>query len=275
MPTFLSIKSKYNFLFLGLSFITFSSPAYSIVGGQIVTTSQYQSKSTVMVLHETFLTGGRGQCSGTLISRNLVLTAAHCVVDLKTKVPFSASYIKIHFGNYDGENWDMDKVYEVEAINYHVGFDNSRPVNIKRELHDIALVKLKQPAPSGFEPVKLLKFSDLLQVGQAINIAGFGDKYPYMGDPSEPASRILRMYKTEITQTRGEYSGMLELLNTGFGMAAGDSGGPAYAVIDEIPYLIGVASGYKYKGAPSYEHVPDHFEWITETAKSFGLESEL
>ena len=51
------------------------------------------------------------------------------------------------------------------------------------------------------------------------------------------------------------------------GMAGGDSGGPAFTILEGKPFLIGVASGYRFEDErPSYENVPAHADWLSQAA---------
>jgi hypothetical protein len=47
------------------------------------------------------------------------------------------------------------------------------------------------------------------------------------------------------------------------GELGGDSGGPAFVMIQGEPYVAGIASGYDDLGYATYENVPNDADWIT------------
>ncbi|HRO67927.1 MAG TPA: trypsin-like serine protease, partial [Pseudobdellovibrionaceae bacterium] len=137
---------------------------------------------------------GRGQGSGTLVASDLVLTAAHCVVNFSTGENLEASGLTVYFGDYDGQNWNESLAVRGDALLRHPNYD---PSNVEAEptknVHDIALLKLSRPAPETFVPARALLTPEL-RAGQPLLLAGFGNMY-FMNDPKEPKSRLLRVFE--------------------------------------------------------------------------------
>ncbi|MBP9682718.1 MAG: trypsin-like serine protease [Bacteriovorax sp.] len=154
------------------------------------------------------------------------------------------------------------------------------------------ILKLKKAAPNSSIPVPFLTEPSLLVANAPVTIAGFGNTL-FIGDSDEPKSRILRSFETRILNPISPKNGMIEFhrnfdllktfdfqfsktpghpeLDDNGGMAAGDSGGPAYITFSNKTYIIGIASGYKDSEGEiaSYENVPTHSKWIQNVIKSF------
>ena len=84
----------------------------------------------------------------------------------------------VHFGPYDGVEWNKDFVYDVQGLRSNENFDPEITRN------DLAVLRLAKPAPEGFTPVSILEDVTVLQPGTDIALAGFGNTL-WMGDRDE------------------------------------------------------------------------------------------
>jgi hypothetical protein len=175
------------------------------------------------------LTGSHGTfCSGVALARDLVLTAAHCVLP-------GAGYKLIEF---DGAGQPVLK--DLAAIARHPDFDVNAVLR-HRVTADVALVKLG--APLRMRPAPLAPDGGSVAAGDRFVVAGYG--VAVRGDgksggtvraatlvaTGQPGTLQIRLADPA---TRGERAGL--------GACTGDSGAPVYRLVGGALALIGVVS---------------------------------
>jgi hypothetical protein len=175
------------------------------------------------------LTGSHGTfCSGVALTRDLVLTAAHCVLP-------GASYKVIEF---DGARQPMLK--DLATIATHPDFDVNAVLR-HRVTADVALVKLA--APLKILPAPLAPDGGSVAAGDRFVVAGYG--VAVRGDgktggtvraatlvaTGQPGTLQIRLADPA---TKGERAGL--------GACTGDSGAPVYRPIGGALAVIGVVS---------------------------------
>jgi hypothetical protein len=101
-----------------------------------------------------------GFCSGLVLARTAVLTAAHCVA--------APSDTRIFFRDGAGK----PVLLAIAAVAVHPGFRPDAPRTRERSV-DLALVKLSESLPDGFQNA-VLAAGDRLPVGTKVRIAGYG-----------------------------------------------------------------------------------------------------
>lgn len=89
-------------------------------------------------------TAGGGFCTGTLIAPDVVLTAAHCVYDMKTGVLAKASAMTFRAGLTRGQVSAERRVAQVVP---HEGFEPATGLNAENVVNDVALLRLETPIP--------------------------------------------------------------------------------------------------------------------------------
>ncbi len=236
LKVIINYKKLNGFSYLSLSLISIlllfqcsESPTKSelkIQGGGEVTHDNVLAKSTVALLDSQ----GQFFCSGTLITRRSVVTAAHCYEASKGQA------IQISFGTNINYSTKIQSLHKFVNKDYNKNAMNDGTYSYP--VYDIGLVVLPQPAPSNFVPMPILPRS--LQKNEPIYLAGFGSTP--VGQVVRPGVGILRSVNASIYEiyNNGEFQFISDTYEKGF--CRGDSGGPAAVFINNQIWLIGVAS---------------------------------
>jgi hypothetical protein len=185
---------------------------------------------------------GIGRCTGTLISPVLVLTAAHCV-DTST-----AEDVEVGFGH--NANSAISYV-EVKEVWIHPEWESNAYVL----RNDIAMLRLKRPAPAEIEPIPFLPDTLRLtqdDVGKMHELVGFGQTDP-INDYSTGIKMTITLPISHICGSSAcveTVDGQTIMINrnnichkkTNGGTCFGDSGGPAFFFRNNREYVVGVHS---------------------------------
>jgi secreted trypsin-like serine protease len=181
---------------------------------------------------------GHQRCSGTLIARNIVLTAAHCLVDQKTNTVIpDAKPIRVAFDRFESLTLQFIPLLNsalAPAADFEIAdgyLTNGKHFDAKvsfftqfRKLHDlndVALIRLRDDAPSDFTPVALARKSELDTYASTILVAGFGMVY----DSPDAMSGQLKSASMSLADSGGRVAEITT--NPGNGtVCSGDSGGP-------------------------------------------------
>lgn len=220
--------------------ITSTPDSNSIVGGQIVEKEIF-AKHVVAINNEDM----GFWCTGTLISRDTILTAAHCISGSER------SYI-IHFSKAPRNFESITR--SVAAMKANTGYNQDAYEDRK----DIGVIRFSGDLPDGFEPMPLPTKNDLRRMGRDFYAAGYGTVTARTDIPRE--SGVLRYTPQKIRDERlsSQDSQFIVDQTSGHGVCYGDSGGPGFVKIDGRRILIGVASAVystngENKGQPGYD----------------------
>ena len=183
-----------------------SGPSQALVGESDL--NGPMAPHAVMVL--TNSAKGAGFCTGVVIAREAILTAAHCVTALaKTMVFFKQGEAPVFL--------------PPAAIAIHPGYKAQAPRTRERSI-DLALIRTSAPLPAPFTPV-MLDDRGAVTVGADFGISGFGLTREGQG----ASGGVLHWGKL---RARAPLSAILlwaEDPNArGFGACEGDSGGPVF-----------------------------------------------
>jgi len=236
-----------RFLFLVSIYVAAVVSAAAIVGGRA---EQHGAQR-----HTVFMTSSIQDCSGTLIARDLVLTAAHCVAN----------------GERYSIRTDAGSVSAARVV-MHPSFRRNL-YETHKVSPDIALVKLSAPVSGSLRPARLANDKKYPPHGTEFVIAGFGE--------SVEGDRRVGTFRTTQLVNAGTTGNIMLRLEARKGAPAsgacvGDSGGSAYRVENNTLVLYGVIawsagrSGRSCGLVTGIVLVANQLEWIRATAKQLG-----
>ena len=201
-------------------------------------------------------------CTGTAIARDLVLTAAHCVlpgVDYKL-VEFDAAR--------------QPRFLDAREIARHPQF--ALPSLLAhRATADVALIKLAAPLPPAVAPATLSSWTQAPSVGERFSVIGYG--LTVRGDGQTGGT--LRRASLAATGKPGNLQ--LRLVDPmtggerpGLGACTGDSGAPVFdgggALIGVVSWSTGPGNSAGCGGLTGVTPLALYRAWIVETARKLG-----
>ena len=234
-----------------------SVPALAVTGHAPPATG-WAARGIVMVIDP------RGDlCTGTALTRELVLTAAHCVARKE---------------RYEVKPYQTGAAIPVRAIAVHPRFD-LESYAASRATADVALVKLASPLPDVIVPAALAA-ARRVKVGETLTIAGFGTT----ADRSAAGLGIPRMAKLTVTGKPGSlqirlYDPAARDQRPGLGACTGDSGAPAFAgegprksgeVIGVVSWTTAANDEEGCGGLTGLTPLLLYRSWIVDTARKFN-----
>ncbi len=274
-----------------------------IVNGQTVGGSDPIAQSTVGLVFEVSqdtphgTVTGTSLCTGSLVSANVVLTAAHCLEGVQRgAVIFSLNV----------ESGTASDARGIDKVIVHPKASLGAPNN---NWNDLALVRFTGGLPNGYSPIShVLTSVKLLSNGMNVILAGYGatgmgltsanaGKFlrslrpsgpgpsPTPSAPSENSRQpqaigtaILRKVDVELTQAAfSQTELMFNMSANGGGACHGDSGGPAFAMLGNQLTLIGVTSrsatpagGLTCKDGSIYTNVGAFGSFIQASIRKMG-----
>lgn len=223
MPSIVRRRPPHLAALLGLGLAIAWPSAATALGGAQSRAETGLAPHLVMVLTRD---GNRhGACTGTIVARDVVLTAAHCVAGKRQVV--------VAYGENGGHV--LQRVVQ-RAI--HPGFSGRSRVSI-----DLALIRLDGPLPGRFQPLALDRGEGQHRVGLSQKIAGFG----MQRDGEEASAGTLRSASVSVLPRL--FPRFLRLGTdpeadlSDIAICTGDSGGPVIEERGEGPLIVAVVYG--------------------------------
>jgi len=202
--------------------------AEPIIGGQTASTATYRTLVYLEIGADSF-------CTSTLVDKEWVLTAAHCVSD-KAPGDVPVASLKLRFDDDNVLDAAGGKVVSVAEVHAHPGYVAENWDN------DIALLKLAQPITDR-EPTSIHRTA--VAPGSSLTILGWGD-----ADNNGGGYGILRKLDTptiDCTKTNDNTVSGANVLcfeaKDGTTSCYGDSGGPAMVNVNGKLEIVGASSG--------------------------------
>jgi secreted trypsin-like serine protease len=229
-------------------------PALAITGN--APAALKQGRNAVMI------TGSGGTfCTGAAIARDLVLTAAHCVLP-------GADYKLIEFNAAR-----QPMLLDVRQIARHPNF-NLQTLLGHRATADVALLKLAVPLPADIQPAMLDRADRKPQPGDRYSVAGYG--LAVRGDGKTGGT--LRTAQLVATGKPGNLQ--IRLVDpatggdaAGLGACTGDSGAPVYegtALAGVVSWSTGPNMTAGCGGLTGVTPLTLYRGWIVDTARKLG-----
>ncbi len=230
----------------------------SIVGGTAVPDGKYRFVAALLDTRNGSTAFQQQICGGTLIDRDSVLTAAHCVF---RELP---SPLRVTVGR-TVLNSDQGQKRAVSHIFIH---PNYKPRTLA---YDAAVLELGSPV-SGIAPIKLAtsRQNHLETPGRVVTAAGWGNTNKQSPDGHEPdfyANRMREVNVPIVSDARAEriydarfgpsYVSSIHVAagETGKDTCQGDSGGPLFDRVSGRYTQIGITSWGVGCGAAGYPNV--------------------
>lgn len=242
-------------LFLSTFAVLVSLSAHAIVNGEKALPGDAIARHTVAITDEEL-----ENCSGTLIAKNLVLTAAHC----ETR----GVMMYVAFGIEVSEN-NMSTVDRRPVVNYRIvkGAHKVDYENEELNYKDLMIVEFEGGLPPGYAPAEIAPADFELANGDSVIVAGYGVTHGVR----QTGDGFLR--KTEVSVSDAQFSeSEIQTDERHRGSCSIDSGGPAFVSIDGKLQLWGVISrgDEDCRKYGVYTKISYYSDWVMDVIQELG-----
>lgn len=240
--------------------LAWTKGAVAIVGGAA-------NADPSVARHVVLIVGSHGtSCTGVVIARDLVLTAAHCALP-------GADYKIVEF-----DAGHQPTLRDVSLVLVHPQFDLNTLFN-HRATADVALLKTAAPLPAAFVPAPLAEQRKPVAVGDRLLVVGYG--VGVRGDgktggtirsaglvaTGQPGTLQIRLVDSATNGARA-----------GLSACTGDSGAPVFEPSDGLLAVVGIVSWSTGPaltggcgGLTGVTPLIRYRDWIIDAAKKVGM----
>jgi len=205
----------------------------AIVGGEPVPASSRFARLTVMIM--AIYEGKTVLCSGTLISKDTAISAAHCVKDEQTgAAPQRLAVVINPTAGIFGDN-----VIPVTKFRTNPGYRRVNDGFENRPIHDISVLHLDRAAKGPDALIAQLPTSELRGTTDVV-LAGYGRTNPADGRSS--GKLYFAWTSASVIRIGVGIDSDMEIRLTGIQPCGGDSGGPIFKATNTSAILLGVTS---------------------------------
>ncbi len=262
------------------------TPDDGIVGGELVEKTSAEGKLTVLIYgsYQETVPSGTGEmtpedrisiCTGSFITENVILTAAHCLF----KKPYET---KIMYTNDMNDRQAQSS--EVDRVLSHPQYKGESGLNQAHLDDDLALIKIKGTKPADY---RVLSLGEVAKDENPFDIIAMGFGRTTGVDPENDSDAqgmgVLRKTEARAKSFDPQKNFFVVDQTGGHGVCEGDSGGPAILKVDETYYAIGIAkaifradgksiSGPKIDGCQfqsAYLNIQYYLPWISAALADF------